>query len=137
MKTTLILAFEVNSATTHTHITTYLLHCFSIVSLLCSHSVNYFSDERIFNCYSNQLGNLMSLSLWTSEVDQMPIRSDVDQILLSKFTSTTSDSRISDQLLMSKGTGSMIDIQLNVMCLSDCIFLAYGKNFTTHIIHPS
>ena len=37
----------------------------------------------------------------------MPIRSDVDQILLSKFTSTTSDSRISDQLLMSKGPGSM------------------------------
>ena len=37
----------------------------------------------------------------------MPIRSDVDQILLSKFTSTTSDSRISDQLLMSKGTGSL------------------------------
>ena len=37
----------------------------------------------------------------------MPIRSDVDQILLSKFTSTTSDSPISDQLLMSKGTGSL------------------------------
>ena len=49
----------------------------------------------------------MSLSLWTSEVDQMPIWSDVDQILLS-FTSTTSDIRISDQLLMSKGTGSLL-----------------------------
>ena len=50
---------------------------------------------------------ILSLSLWTSEVDQMPIWSDVDQILLSKFTSMTSDGRISDQLLMSKGTGSL------------------------------
>ena len=49
----------------------------------------------------------LSLSFCTSEVDQMPIRSDVDQILLSKFTSTTSDSRISDQLLMSKRAGSL------------------------------
>ena len=37
----------------------------------------------------------------------MPIRSDVDQILLSEFTNTTSDSRIFDQLLMFKGPGSL------------------------------
>ena len=37
----------------------------------------------------------------------MLIRSDVDQNLLSKFTNTTSDSRISDQRLRSKRTGSL------------------------------
>ena len=34
-------------------------------------------------------------------------QSDVDQNLLSKFTNTTSDSRISDQHLRSKRTGSL------------------------------
>ena len=38
----------------------------------------------------------------------MLIRSDVDQNLLSKFTNMTSDSRISDQRLRSKRTGSMV-----------------------------
>ena len=37
----------------------------------------------------------------------MLIRSDVDQNLLSKFTNTTSDSRMSDQRLRSKRTGSL------------------------------
>ena len=64
----------------------------------------------------------LSLSLWTSEVDQMPIRIDVDQILLSKFTSTTSDCRISDQLLMSKGTGSLM-VRLHPLASSLCVIL--------------
>ena len=41
----------------------------------------------------------MSLSFKTSDVYQMLIRSDVDRNLLSKFTITTSNSRISDQRL--------------------------------------
>ena len=48
------------------------------------------------------------LEMLISVASELIIRSDVDQNLLSKFTNTTSDSRISDQRLRSKRTGSMV-----------------------------
>ena len=57
--------------------------------------------------------------------------SDVDQILLSKFTNMTSDSRISDQRLRSKRTGSMIMIVNDHGSLKNERWLLYPTHIYT------
>ena len=61
----------------------------------------------------------------------MLIRSDVDQNLLSKFTNTTSDSRISDQHLRSKRTGSLNSIVFSIEYSWNHKNKQWG-NFSTH-----